>query len=280
MLFRFLFITLPFLFLAQSSIAQSLESSTAKRKKGTLYAAWGYNRDWYSKSSIHIKNDGPITTGAMTPYGNYDFTVEDATASDRPNFETIPDIAQITIPQFSARLGYMLNNKRDLGFELNYEHAKYVVDDYQVVNVHGQINGVAIDQTGPLDPKTFLHFEHTDGANFMSFNVVKRYQFYNSENEKLRISGVVKAGPGFVYPRTDVTLFGQEINNKWHVAGYIVSTEAGLRVEALKYIFLEWTAKVGYANYTNSLVYKDQGKANHKFTMFMTILTVGVQVPF
>ncbi|HSZ71949.1 MAG TPA: hypothetical protein VK750_04690 [Cytophagaceae bacterium] len=285
---------LPLLLLMMSTIyvqAQNIEEPLikSKRKKGTLYASWGYNREWYSKSSIHIHNDGPIinspgtdANGApigMTPYGNYDFTVQDAQAVDKPDFGTIPKISEVTIPQFSVRLGYMFNDKHDFGIELNYEHAKYVVNDYQIVNVHGQINGVAYNHTGPLDPVNFLHFEHTDGANFMTLNLVKRYQFYNAKTQKLRLSGVVKAGPGFVYPRTDVTLFGQEINNKWHAAGFIVSAEAGLRAEFLKFIFCEWTAKAGYANYTHSLVYKDQGKANHKFTTIMTIFTLGFQVP-
>ncbi|MDB5272463.1 MAG: hypothetical protein JWO58_830 [Chitinophagaceae bacterium] len=289
--FLILLCLLPLGILSSSAQTDESPNPTPKkqRRKGTLYASWGYNREAYSKSSIHIHNDGPITStpppdpsnpySNMTPYGNYDFTVQDAQASDKPNFEAIPEIGQITIPQFSVRLGYMLNDKHDIGFELNYEHAKYVVNDYQVVNVHGQVNGVAINQTGPLDPVHFLHFEHTDGANFMSFNIVKRYQFYNAPSKKLRLSGVLKAGPGFVYPRTDVTLFGQEINNKWHMAGYIVSAEGGIRAEILKYIFCEWTAKAGYANYTQSLVYKDQGKANHKFTTIMTIFTVGFQVP-
>ena len=174
----------------------------------------------------------------------------------------------------------MFNDKHDLGIEINYDHAKYVMDDYQTLRVSGQIFGQSIDKDTLVDPKSFLHFEHSDGANFLSFNIVKRFQIYNAKSEKLLFSMIAKAGPGLVYPRTDVTLFGTRVNNKWHVAGYFIGAEVGPRLEVFKYLFLEWTAKVGFANYTNSLVLAETAKANHKFTTFMTILTVGVQVPF
>jgi hypothetical protein len=251
--------------------------SFKKRNKGTLYASWGYNREWYSKSDIHIQNDGDINQ--HNQYGSYDFTIHDAKASDRDDFDQIPDVGNITIPQFSARVGYMFNDKRDLGIEVNYDHAKYIVNDYQNLHVTGQIFGTAIDKDTMIDPKGFLHFEHSDGANFLSVNLVKRYQFYNAPSKRLRFSAVVKAGPGLVYPRTDVTLFGTRVNNKWHVAGYILSAEVGPRLEFFKYFFTEFTGKVGFANYTNALVLDGTGKANHKFTTVMMIFTFGFQVP-
>jgi hypothetical protein len=250
---------------------------TKSRKKGTLYGSWGYSREWYSKSDIHIKHDGDINRRDKD--GNYDFTIHDAKASDRDDFDQIYDVKNVTIPQFSFRIGYLFNDKYDLGFEINYDHAKYIVDDYQTLRITGQIFGTPIDKDTLVDPQSFLHFEHSDGANFLMINLVKRFQFYNAKTEKLRLSAVLKAGPGLVYPRTDVTLFGTRVNNKWHVAGYIVGLEAGPRIEAFKYFFAEWTAKIGYANYTNALVLEDTAKANHKFTTFMSIFMVGFQVP-
>jgi hypothetical protein len=261
-----------------STPAQVTDTPAPKqRTKGTLYGSWGYNKEWYSKSDIHIKNDGDINQ--HNQFGSYDFTLHKAKASDRDDFDQIPDVVNITIPQFSARLGYLFNDKRDLGIEINYDHAKYIVNDYQNLRVTGQIFGAPIDKDTLVDPASFLHFEHSDGANFLSVNLVKRYQFYNAPSKKLRFSAVVKAGPGLVYPRTDVTLFGTRVNNKWHVAGYIISAEVGPRLEFFKYFFTEFTGKVGFANYTNSLVLEDTGKANHKFTTAMLIFTFGFQVP-
>ena len=258
--------------------AQTPDAPTQKKRaKGTLYASWGYNREWYSKSDIHIKNDGDVSQ--QNQYGSYDFTLHNAKANDRDDFDQIYDVGNITIPQFSARLGYLFNDKHDLGIEINYDHAKYVMNDYQNLHVTGQIFGTAIDKDTVIDPTTFLHFEHTDGANFLSVNLVKRKQIYNAPSKKLRFSAVFKAGPGLVYPRTDVTLFGTRVNNKWHVAGYIASAEVGPRLEFFRYFFTEFTGKVGFANYTNVLVLDDAGKANHKFTTVMMTFTFGFQVP-
>ena len=272
------FLALLFLLCSQLTIVQAQDISTpTKRNKGTLYASWGYNREWYSKSDIHIKNDGDINQ--QNQYGSYDFTLHNAKANDRADFDQIYDVGNITIPQFSARLGYLFNDKHDLGIEINYDHAKYVMNDYQNLHITGQIFGTQLDKDTVVDPTTFLHFEHTDGANFLSVNLVKRKQIYNAPSKKFRLSAVFKAGPGLVYPRTDVTLFGTRVNNKWHVAGYILSAEVGPRLEFFKYFFAEFTGKVGFANYTNVLVLDSTGKDNHKFTTVMMIFTFGFQVP-
>lgn len=273
---RFLFATVLLFTLVGFSFAQSSDAAK-KRTKGTLYGSWGYNREWYSKSDIHIKNDGDVNQ--QNAKGNYDFTIHDAKASDRDDFDQIGDIGNITIPQFSFRIGYMFNDKHDLGIELNYDHAKYIVNDYQNLRVTGQIFGNPINDNVVINPKSFLHFEHSDGANFWTINLVKRKQIYNAQSGNLRFSAIAKAGPGVVFPRTDVTLFGTRVNNKWHIAGYFLGLEVGPRLEVYKYFFAEWTAKVGYANYTNSLVLENTAKANHRFTTFMTIFTVGFQVP-
>lgn len=267
------------LFISQViAFAQTTDApAPKKRTKGTLYASWGYNKEWYSKSDIHIKNDGDINQ--HNQFGSYDFTLHNAKASDRDDFDQIPDVGNITIPQFSARFGYLFNDKHDLGIEINYDHAKYIMNDYQNLHVTGQIFGTPIDKDTIVDPKTFLHFEHSDGANFLSVNLVKRKQIYHAPSKKIRFSAIFKAGPGLVYPRTDVTLFGTRVNNKWHVAGYILSAEVGPRLEFFKYFFTEFTGKVGFANYTNALVLDGTGKANHKFTTVMMIFTFGFQVP-
>ncbi len=251
--------------------------SLKTKHKGTFYAGWGYNLDWYSKSDIHISNNGDLNEHNYK--GNYDFTVHDAQARDRADFEGIGDLINITIPQYVWRIGYMFNDKRDLGIELSYDHAKYIVNDYQKLRVTGQIFGQPLDKDTIIDPKTFLHFEHTDGANFVTPNLVKRFKLYQAKSKLLKVSCIGKYGFGIVFPRTDVTLFGKRINNRFHVAGYFTGVELGPRIEIYKYFYAEWTIKGGYANYTNSLVIKDTGKAKHNFTTFMTIWSVGFMFP-
>ncbi len=245
--------------------------------KGSFYFSWGYNKDWFSKSDIHFKN----TTGEYNPVtGNndyYDFTVYDAKAKDRPGFKDILR-TDLTIPQYVYRLGYYFNNKQDIGVEINFDHAKYVMVQWQTLRVKGNILGKEIDQDTLISPVDFLALEHTNGANFLMLNFLKRQQLLVSNNKKHWLSGVVKVGAGIVIPKTDVRLFGQRLDNKFHIGGWVAGVEAGFRYDALKYFFLEYTAKGSFANYTNVLVI-GSGKANHHFWTFQNILVLGVQFP-
>ncbi len=53
---------LPLLFLSTSFFAQ--EPEPVKTNKGKIYAFWGWNRGWYSKSDIHFTGE------------NYDFKLQ------------------------------------------------------------------------------------------------------------------------------------------------------------------------------------------------------------
>jgi hypothetical protein len=232
------------------------QSELPKISKKSWYVAWGYTKAYYSKSTIHFKDKSGKYHPETGNYNNYDFTIYDAKATDRPDLDKIKDVINITIPQFVLHAGYSFNDK--WGFELNYDHTKYVVNDYQKVRIKGQIFGVEMDKDTILEPNRFLHFEHTDGANFMLFNAVRKWSLYKPSN-KFKASWVLKAGAGFVYPRTDVTIFGEGLNNNWHVAGWIVSVESGLRLEFLKRGFFEFVGKGSYADYVKALVL---GKGN------------------
>lgn len=246
--------------------------------KGSIYFSWGYNRDWYSKSDIHFKN----TTGEMNPVtgqpDNYDFTLYNLTAKDRPGFANLLT-TPITIPQYSYRLGYYFNNKRDIGLEINFDHAKYLVNDWQTAKIKGHIGNQVYDNNNiVLDPNNFLHLQHTNGANFLMLNFLKRQKLFASKNKKHWVSGVVKAGGGIVIPRTFVTMWGEHSHNFWNIAGPCAGVETGLRYDIYKYIFLEYTAKGTFANYTNVLTIRS-GRANHHFWAFENILTLGFQLP-
>lgn len=246
-----------------------------KKGKGSFYFSWGYNRDWFSKSDLHFKNTSGDYNATTGNYDSYDFTIYDVKAKDRPGFRDILR-TDLTIPQYVYRLGYYFNDKHDLGIEINFDHAKYVMVGWQTLHVKGNVLGHEIDKDTLVSPDTFLHFEHSDGANFLMLNAMKRQHLLVSKNKKLWLSGIVKAGAGVVIPRTDVTLFGQRLNNRFHVAGFITGVETGIRIDAFKHLFLEYTAKGAYANYMNVLVI-GAGKAHHHFWVVENILTLGMQ---
>jgi len=267
------------LFFSLVSFSQTEATATGSltsKKKGNFYFLWGYTRAWYSKSDIHFEDRSNKYYSETGKYHNYDFTIYDAKAKDRPDFDQLYDVANLTIPQFVGRLGYYFNNKQDFGIEINYDHTKYVVNNYQKVHVKGDFNGNYVDKDTILDPDNFLHFEHTDGANFWMINFIKRWKLYEP-SKKFNVGYVVKPGAGIVFPRTDVTMMGTRLNNDWHVAGWIAGLETGLRVEFLKYGVFEFVGKGAYADYRNVLVLgKGNGKANHHFFASQLTMSIGV----
>jgi hypothetical protein len=230
-----------------------------------VYLQWGYNRDWFSKSDIHFSNGS-----------SYDFTIHKASAQDQPDFSGFRDSPwDVTIPQNSYRIGVYLNKTRTHAIELNFDHAKYVMDDFRNRRVSGQVHGEPLDIDTFVTPY-FVDFEHTNGANFYHINYVRQHDLIRF-SRRSHASGVLKLGAGVVIPRSDVTIMGRKLDNEYHVAGYIISAEAGLRFYPRRHLFVEFTGKGGFANYLNVLTV-DGGKANHHFYYGSVVGLVGLEL--
>ena len=239
-----------------------------KKHGGTFYFAWGYNKDWFTRSNLHFEDH--VTD-------DYDFIVHDAAAHDNPSvnkvFESDP-----SVPQYNYRFGYYFNDSHNLGVEINFDHAKYIVTHDQRVHVTGTIRGTPVD-ADTLIREEFLLFEHTNGANFLMVNLLKRQELVTSTNGKQGLAVIAKVGAGIVIPKTDVTLFGERRDNVFHVAGYITGIEAAIRWHFLKSFFLEPAVKGVYANYLNVLTV-GSARANHHFFASEVIVTGGFQLNF
>ncbi len=73
-LLQFLSIIL-FLGMSQGNAQEPGTTVKAKKEKGSFYFAWGYNKDWFSKSDIHFESKGK---------DNYSFTILNVMAKDKP----------------------------------------------------------------------------------------------------------------------------------------------------------------------------------------------------
>ncbi len=250
----------------------TLTTQAQTRLFNGMYLQWGYNREWYSHSNIHFKMSN----------GN-DFTVYNAKAEDKNDFAAIiQSPIDVSIPQYNIRIGFYLNQQHSRMIEVNFDHSKYIVIDGQSVQVKGRIDGKEVNDSRTIDPLTFLHFEHTDGANWLHLNYANQHPIRQNKSRTL-LSYVWKVGAGINIPRTDFTWRGDEFNNQFHIAGYNASVEAGLRYYPLKKLFLEATAKTGYVNYLNALANTTALKGNsasHSFEYFEAIMTVGYDIGF
>ncbi|MCP9752266.1 hypothetical protein [Ferruginibacter sp. HRS2-29] len=239
-----------------------------------MYIQWGYNTEWYTKSNVHFKMGN----------GNK-FTLHHVKAHDKPDMDAIlKEPGQISIPQYNYRFGFYLNKSRTRAIEINFDHIKYVVTDFQKARVTGQIDGVQVNGDSILNPATFLHLEHTDGGNLLHINYVEQKTLVsNRDKSRPLVNFIWKAGAGINIPRTDFTWRGERLNNNFHIAGYNLSAEAGARYYPLKRLFIEGTAKSGYVHYINALANTAslKGSRVHQgFGYFELIGLIGYDINF
>lgn len=252
---------------ATPSTPATILPPTAKRL-GSLYLSWGYNRDWYTRSDIRFQNQKT---------DNYDFTFVNAHASDKPDMVDFFRFNSLTIPQYDATVGYMFNDKHDLGIEVSWNHLKYVVDDNQVIHVRGNIRGHYIDKDTLVTPD-FVHLQHTNGNNYLMVNLVKRYKL--AVGQHLQLSAIGKLGGGPMISYTISTIFGSHEEGPFHYHGWVVGSSAGLRLDIYKYLFVQGDVQGAFANYTNTWIGADRaGRVTHVFGSAQAVYSFGFNMP-
>lgn len=252
----------------QSAFSQSTEAPpSGKKMHGSFYLTWGYHGNKYTTSNIHLKDQVS---------DSYDFTLYQAKAHDRQDMHNLLT-TPISVPQYVFRIGYLFNNKKDLGIELSWDHLKYIVNDNQVLHLRGTIRGTYYDKDTLVTPG-FVHFEHTNGNNYAMVSAVKRNTFFKPTNGKHKLSGLFSAGAGVLVPKTDSYVLGNHNDGPFRYSGIVFAASAGLRYEFFKYFYLEPSIKGAFADYTNAKVYL-QGRAKHTFFSEQFIYAAGINFP-
>jgi hypothetical protein len=245
----------------------------AQKKNGLLsgmYLQWGYNTEWYTRSNIHFNS----TVNGI----NHNFTIYKAIAHDSNDMDAIvKKTIEISVPQYNYRIGFYLNPAHTKAIEINYDHTKYIVYDNQVVHAKGDIGSSYFDKDTSFTYDQ-VHFEHTNGANFYHINYVRQYQLKKNARRTI-FTALWKAGAGVLIPKTDITLSGKRVDNRFHIAGYCFGAEGGARWYINRKLFFEGTAKAGFANYTNALG-AGSGRVKHNFGYFELIGTIGYDIRF
>ena len=241
--------------------------------KGKMYFYWGGNRDSYTKSNIHFKGT------------NYDFTLYDVAAVDRPVGWHVDYInpAKMTIPQTNFRVGYFINDHYNIS--IGVDHMKYVMVQNQSVRISGtypnSFNSTVINNgVINLSDERFLTFEHTDGLNYVNteFSRVDDISklFRIIDTDKIQISFTEGVGAGILYPKTNVMLMGQERHDDFNVAGYGISAKVGINITFFKYFFIQGELKGGYINMPNiKTTFDNSDSASQNFMFFQRIIAFG-----
>ncbi|MBN4062434.1 hypothetical protein JYU20_04475 [Bacteroidales bacterium AH-315-I05] len=217
-------------------------SNNSSIKKGKFYFFWGYNRSFYGKTNLHIT--GP----------NYDFTLYGLEATDRPSkFGAVyVNPATFTVPQYNYRLGYFLTDK--FLISAGVDHMKYVVTKNQQTTISGIVTEKASEKYAgyylnePIKlTEDLLIFEHTNGFNLLSLDFEYLQPIHRILNNSVSFAWNVGIGGIWVVTKTDVRVFGDGLDNDFHLSGYSLQGKTGPRIEYKNRFFFAAEVKSGYA---------------------------------
>lgn len=251
-----------------SSLAQTTEKKEKKNKKGSFYISWGYNHEWYTKSDVHIK---------QTSVGN-DYTFLSVSGHDKKGWDKSIFVQQATIPQYNYRIGYYFNDKQDMGFEINFDHTKFIITDNQNIHLKGKLFGAQKDTTIYFSEAQGFYYFLNNGANFLLFNFVKRFPLYSTMDNKFRLDFLGRAGIGPVIPHVQNEFFGVPNDQHFQVGGWNTGLETAVRATIMRYGFIEFSQKVDYARYSGLRI-ANGGTARQAFGTYELILTAGITLP-
>lgn len=241
--------------------------------KGKFYISWGGNREQYSKSDVNFRGE------------NYNFTVQDMQAHDKPKGWHIDYInpCKMTIPQTNFRVGYFITDHYSVS--IGWDHMKYVMTQDQVANVSGTINtGEGYDNiynnTPTVMTEDFLTYEHTDGLNYINAEFVRHDDFSKwlgiTNTDKVQFNILEGVGGGLLYPKTNTKLMGRRRHDEFHISGYGLSAKAGLNITFFKHFYLQGELKGGYINMQDiRTTYNGADRASQEFFFLQQILEVG-----
>jgi hypothetical protein len=248
-----------------NSEAQTIKEKLPKAR--SVYFAWGYNTEWYTKSDVHVK---------QKDLGN-DYRLTNVRGHDHRGWDDNFFRKELSIPQYSWRIGYYFNDRQDMAIELNFDHTKYIITDSQTVGISGKLDGAAVDRSMLYSRSSGFFYFLNNGANFLLLNFVKRFGVYHTPNNDLGIDLFGKAGLGITTPHVENMFFGKLNDPHFQFGGWNAGIETAVRVTIMKYAFLEFSQKVDYARYSNLKIYK--GIVNHSFGTYELILTAGCALP-
>jgi hypothetical protein len=241
-----------------------------------IYISWGYHRGYHGVSDVQFK----------TPEGT--FTVHDAAGKDRPTpftFDEYFNPKNISIPQYNLEIGFMFNSK--WGIELQHDHMKWVFDNKRPYEMSGEYDHlVAVKNADPSadwdsiemvpfseakarKDGSWMAFEHSDGYNYPSIGVVRKFDLYSTKNNAVAVSGLVGGGVGLMIPKTKV-MFHQDqawnwegLDNKFHIAGGGAHLNAKLRVTLLTKFYVQAVARGTYIKVKDALVDGSESRMEH-----------------
>ena len=250
-----------------SPVAGIAQSNPSSSHRGEFYFSWGYNTEAFTRSRVKI--DQPNL-------GN-DYTFYNVKGHDHRGWDEGLFSKALSIPQYNYRIGYFFNDKKDLGVEINFDHTKFIISDEQPIALKGTLGGRSVDTTVQFSQKNGDYYYLNNGANFLLFNIVKRWHWYTNPKSNIKLDLLAKGGIGPVIPHVENSLFGKANDPHFQFGGWNTGAEGVLRSTFYRYVYLELCGKLDYARYSNLKIY--EGTAKQAFGTAEVILNLGITFP-
>lgn len=265
--------------MAQASATQA-SFDKALSKPGNWYASWGYSRQQYAPSDIHV---------SQPSLGN-DFTLHKVKASDFPSspWGTLQSIFKldITSPQENVRIGRYMNAERDFAIEFSLDHTKYNTNFGQSVRISGTKANAPVSGNVTLTPTNFTYNLH-NGLNHVMVNGVWFHDLHGPKNQPGHLQFLSRIGAGILLPHADNVIDGNANvvgpkqvnvcctakNDWWQLNGWTAGVELGFRYTVYKSVYLELTSKAAYGVLHGVPVYN--GTASQKIWMGEQVFSTG-----
>ncbi len=250
------------------SIPSLSAAQTKSEKKGEFYFSWGYNTEWFTRSNVYINQ----------PELQNNYSFRNIKGNDHRGWDDELLKKDITIPQYNYRLGYFFDRKKGLALEINFDHTKFIFTDNQQAHINGVLHGRAVDSSILFSNSNGFYYYLNNGANFLLFNLVKRWTVHQSKtNKAFRLDFLGKAGLGPVIPHVENSFFGDKNKPHFQLGGWNIGAEGALKAIFFDRVYLEFCNKLDYARYSNLKIYK--GTARQAFATYELILNLGVNFP-
>jgi len=247
-------------------ISKAKDSKLSNKKTITLFTSWGYNRAYFTNSAIHF-------TGS-----DYKFTIRHAQARDRQSpfsFDTYFNPSTLSIPQYNFCIGATLPNH--ISISIGQDHMKYVVQHGTTVTVDGSIqNGTEFSgdfhNESRILTDDFLQFEHTNGLNYVHAQVSKEKEWFNGRFRYLTLKTTAGLHAGVLIPKSDVKLMHYNEHDEFHLAGYGMGFNIGIKAQLFRAMYVRLDNKTGFINMPDILTrganYTDRAHQHFGFTEF------------
>lgn len=259
----------PLLSQAQASTTPEMSAigMPKAKKKHSFYFSWGYNMEWYTHSTVKVKQ----------PDLNNDYKLVDVKGHDHKGWDQGLFQQQLTIPQYNYRIGYMIDDEKGWGIELNFDHTKFIIADNQDIHLKGKLGDKQVDTSIRFNEANGFYYYLNNGANFFLINLVKRWHFWADKKQNIQIDALGKVGVGPVVPHVENSFFGKANDPHFQLGGWNTGVEGCIRATFFRYAYLEYSNKFDYARYSGLKIY--EGKVKQAFGTYEMILSLGVNIP-